>query len=282
MPTKLSAVVPALVVILALNAGAQSTPRSSPEFVKPKDYQKSPFTRMVILGESTVEGGPWLEDPTQRYADVVAKLVESCQGAPLEYHNKGIGANAISPRSPGYEKSRKPSAMERYKDDVIALKPDLFLLCYGLNDMRAGMPVNEFHDDMATIIRDVKAACDPVIVLTTVYYMTGWRSYPPYDKGSVQLTQQYNDCIRGLAAEYDCILADVWAGEGGADWVIDPDGVHANRTGNLLIAHRIFEALAQHASCLSAPPFEALKDSKWRKNTTGQRDEAGDAFVKTW
>ena len=55
-------------------------------------------------------------------------------------------------------------------------------------------------------------------VLTTVYYMTGWKSYPPYDKGSVELTRRYNDCIRGLAAEFDCILADVWAAEGMADW----------------------------------------------------------------
>lgn len=251
-------------------------------FFKPKDYRKEPFQRMVILGESTVEGGPWLVSSTQRYADIVAGLIGLCQGAPIEYYNKGIGANAISTRSPGYADSRKPSAMERYKDDVIAKKPDLFLLCYGLNDMRAGMPIADFREDMATIIRDVKAACDPVIVLTTVYYMTGWKSYPPYDKGSIEVTQQYNECIRGLAAEFDCIVADVWSAEGGADWVIDPDGVHANRVGNLLIAHRIFEAIAQHASCLTIKNFEDLADSKWRKETTGKRASVGDPFQKRW
>jgi len=255
---------------------------TSTVFVKPKDYRKEPFQRMVILGESTVEGGPWLADPTHRYADVLANLIGLCQGAPIEYHNKGIGANAISPRSPGYEDSRKPSAMERYKDDVIALNPDLFILAYGLNDMRAGMPLTDFREDMATIIRDVKTECDPVIVLTTVYYMTGWKSYPPYDKGSVELTTQYNECIRGLAAEYDCIVADLWAAEGGADWVIDPDGVHANRVGNLLIANQIFEAIAQHASCLSAKSFNDLADTKWRKNTTESRASVGDPFKKTW
>lgn len=251
-------------------------------FMKPKDYKKDPFKRMVILGESTVEGGPWVEDVSHRYADILANLIGVCQGGPIEYHNKGIGANAISMRSPGYESSRKPSAMERYHDDVIALKPDLFMLCYGLNDMRAGMPFSDFRDDMATILREVKAACNPVTVLTTIYYMTGWKSYPPYDKGTVELTLRYNDCIRGLAAEFDCILADVWSAEGGADWVIDPDGVHANRVGNFLIAHKIFEALAQHASCLSSNTFERLKDSQWRKETTGSRAASGDPFVKTW
>ena len=249
---------------------------------KPKDYRKEPFNRMVILGESTVEGGPWLLKRNQRYADLVADLISTCQGKRITYFNKGIGANAISPRSPGYANSRKPSAMERYKKDVIALKPDLFLLCYGLNDMRAGMPIADFREDMATIIRDVKAQCNPVIVLTTVYYMTGWRSYPPYDKGSVETTLAYNECIRGLAQEFDCIVADVWASEGGADWLIDPDGVHANRVGNMVIAHRIFEAIAQHASCLTNVTFHRTTDTKWRTNTTQSREKAGDPFVKTW
>ncbi|MBI2431592.1 MAG: hypothetical protein HYV26_01830 [Candidatus Hydrogenedentes bacterium] len=265
---------------LVLAAAAQEP--ASPDFVKPKDYHKEPFKKMVIMGESTVEGGPWLAEKTQRYADIVADLIGVCQGAPIEYINKGIGANAISPRSPGYADSRKPSALERYKDDVIAQQPDLFLLCYGLNDMRAGMPLDDFRADMATIIKDVKAACNPMIVLTTIYYMTGWKSYPPYDKGSIELTLQYNDCIRSLAAEFDCVMADVWASEGGADWVIDPDGVHANQVGNLLIAHRIFEAIAQHASCLTTRVFNERADTKWRKETTESRAKVGDPFKKTW
>ena len=268
--------------LTCLFAGSLLAALAEGPLVKPKDYHKEPFKKMVILGESTVEGGPWLQKKTYRYADVVARLIGECQGTKMKYVNKGIGANAISPRSPGYEKSRKPSAIERYKKDVIDEKPDLFILAYGLNDMRAGMPIADFREDMATILRDVKSAFNPTIVLTTVYYMTGWKSYPPYDKGSPEITLQFNDCIRSLAAEYDCIVADPWAGEGAADWVIDPDGVHANRVGNLLIAHRIFEAIAQHASCLGNRSFEDLKGTKWRNNTTGQRAKAGDPFVKTW
>lgn len=250
---------------------------------KPKDYRKEPFRRMVILGESTVEGGPWLQVlPDDRYADVLRRLINACQQRPVEYFNKGIGANAISPRSPGYANSRKPSALERYKKDVVELKPDLFILAYGLNDMRAAMPIADFREDMATIIRDVKQASDPMIVLTTIYYMTGWKSYPPYDKGSVELTLKYNECIRGLAREFDCVLADPWSAEGGADWVINPDGVHANKVGNLLIAHRIFEAIAQHASGLSAWTNELDSTTRWVANTTKSRSESGDPYRKTW
>jgi lysophospholipase L1-like esterase len=251
-------------------------------FVKPKDYKKEPFQRLVILGESTVEGGPWLHEKDQRYADVLVRLINAVQEKPIEYINKGIGANAISPRSPGYAQSVKPSATERYKKDVIENRPDLFILAYGLNDMRAAMPLGDFREDMATILRDVKKACDPVTVLTTVYYMTAYKGWTPINKGSVELTRKYNDCIRSLAAEFDCILADVWSAEGGADWVIDYDGVHANKVGNLLIGNKIFEALAQHCSGLSNYFFEQEKDSKWTQFTTKRRAEAGDPFKKTW
>jgi lysophospholipase L1-like esterase len=237
---------------------------------------------LVILGESHVEGGGWLDQQGDRYGDVLVSLINTCQRIPIEYHNKGIGANAISPRSPGYAQSRKPSALERYHKDVIDLQPDLFILAYGLNDMRAAMPLTDFRADMATIIGDVQKACSPVTVLTTVYYMTGWRSFPPYDQGSIELTRRYNDCILGLAAEFDCILADIWQAEGQADWLVHYDGVHANKVGQLVIAHRVFESLAQHASCLTNWTFEQARDTKWTQFTREKRTEAGDPFQKTW
>ena len=249
---------------------------------RPKDYRKEPFERFVILGESTVQGGDWLSRKEDRFADVVARLIDECQKEPIEYINKGIGANSISPRSPGYDASHKPSAIERYKSDVIDLRPDLFILCYGLNDMRAAMPVSDFAGEMATIISHVQEACSPVTVLTTIYYMTGWKSYPPFDKGSVELALEYNAAIRELAEKHDCILADVWSAEEGADWLLHPDGCHANKTGNLVIAHKIFEALARHCSCLTNHGFEQAEGTKWTQGTTAQRASDGDPFVKTW
>lgn len=249
----------------------------------PKDYRKTPFKRFVILGESHVHGGPWLLNPKEeRYPDVLVRLINACQKEPLEYYNEGIGNNVISPRSPGYAQSGKPSALERYHKDVIDHKPDLFVLAYGLNDMRAGMALPDFTEDMATIIRNVKAACSPVTVLTTVYHMTGFLSWPPIDKGSEALTIRYNEAIRGLAAEYDCILADIWAAEGLADWLIFYDGVHANKVGEILIGNKVFEAIAQHASCLTNWTFEQGKDTRWAEFTRKERAKAGDPFVEDW
>ena len=266
----------------AVTARSLVVPPETTEWVKPKDYRKEPFHRLVILGESTVEGGPWLPAKEDRYADVLVRLINAVQEEPIEYVNKGIGNNSISPRSPGYAQSAKPSAIERYKTDVIEHHPDLFILAYGLNDMRAGMPLEWFREDMASIIRDVKTASEPVTVLTTVYYMTGYRSWPPINKGSIDLTLKYNECIRSLAGEFDCIVADAWSAEGGADWLIHYDGVHANKVGNLILGNKLFEAIAQHCSGLSQYAFLQGRRTEWTKMTTQKRAEAGDPFTKTW
>ena len=212
-----------------------------------KDSRATPFKTMVAMGESHVAGSGATEE-RRRWVNIVADLISRHQGVPVTLHNKGIGANSLSPRSPGYVASAKPSALERYREDVIGLQPDLFILSYGLNDMRAGMPPEEFRQDMKRIIVDVKKACDPITVLTTVYYMSAYDLYPPFDVGSIAATEVFNLVIRQLAEEHGCILADIWAAEGQADWTIHPDTVHANDLGHLLIANRVFEEIATHCS----------------------------------
>lgn len=239
----------------------------------PQDWKSDEIRRLVVMGESTVAGGPWLRDPVrERWADILARLIEQAQDGPIVYVNAGIGANAISPRSPGYEASAKPSALERYQQDVIAHDPDCFISCYGLNDMRAAMDPHEFAEDLTTLVREVKAACQPLTVLTTVYHMTGWRRYTPFDRGSPEATRIYNDMIRWVAAAQGCLVADVWAAEGGADWLMHDDGVHAGRVGSLVIAHRVFEALAQHCSGLTHRAHEEAEHTEWTRRTRNWRN----------
>ncbi len=232
---------------------------------KPKDYHSTPFRRVVVLGESTVEGGGWLEKKQDRYADIFVNCINSVQAQPVEYFNKGIGGNVISPRSPGYPKSIKPSALDRYREDVIGNRPDLLVLAYGLNDMRAGMQVNDFIADLEKIIRDVQAACNPVIVLVSVYYMPRYDWHAPFNQGSFEATLAYNRAIRALAERTDCLYADVYSAEGRADWVVHYDTVHANKVGNLLIGHKIFEVLANHCSGLSQAVREHDETTEWTK-----------------
>ncbi|MDO8586408.1 MAG: SGNH/GDSL hydrolase family protein [Armatimonadota bacterium] len=247
-----------------------------------KDYCDKEFERLVILGESTVQGGGWLQRQDQRFGDIIAQLIDACQAKPVEYFNEGVSASVISPRSPGYDDSAKPSAMERYRERVIARRPDLFVFCYGLNDMRCGNPVDAFIEDMDTILVDVKTACSPVIVLTTVYHMTGFDRYAPFNVGSVEVTKEYNRAIAALAEKRDCILADVWEAEGMADHLIHPDGVHANAVGSILIANKVFEAIARSCSGISAHTQAIDQDTEWGRHAAKVAHRERGNEVKDW
>ncbi len=235
-----------------------------------RDYWNKEFKRLVILGESTVEGGGWIPSKKDRYSDVLVELINEVQAQPVEYYNAGIGASVISPQSPGYNDSRKPSAMERYEVEVIAKKPDIFLMAYGLNDMRAGMDVDVFADELYKLTNHVREALkELVIVFVTVYHMPRYDWYPPFDRGSLEATKLYNRAIGEVASKVDGLVADVWDAQGGADWLVHPDSVHANRVGNIIISNRIFQTLATNCSGLTLATREADKDTEWTKATAG-------------
>jgi len=209
--------------------------------------RKGPFKRLVVLGESTVEGGGWLASAEERWADLLWKQLEKAQEQSILYYNAGLGASVIAPRSPGYQDSVKPSASERLDNQVIDKKPDLLVVSYGLNDMRAGMTVNDFIEEMKQIISRIRKRLDPLIVLVSVYHMSAYKFYPPFDKGSVSRTRLYNRRLRGFASGNDCVYADIWQSQAQKDYLIHPDTVHANKVGNMIIANKVFEVIVQAA-----------------------------------
>ena len=62
---------------------------------------------MVVLGESTVEGGGWLESDSERWADVLVDLINRSQDSSIDYINKGIGVNKVT------------DMKERWRDDAL-------------------------------------------------------------------------------------------------------------------------------------------------------------------
>ncbi len=112
-----------------------------------RDYCSKPFKIGVALGESTTAGGT---RPSRELTWVsrLADMINESQLEPMQMINSGIGANLISRRSPSYEQSGKPSALERYQKHVIDHHPDLVLISYGLNDARGGTPLAQFLEDL--------------------------------------------------------------------------------------------------------------------------------------
>ena len=234
------------------------------------DPPRGPFKSLVVLGESTVEGGGWLAGPEERYADLLWKQLEHAQEQPLAYHNAGVGASVISPNSPGYEASVKPSASERLEEEVIAKDPDLVVVAYGLNDMRAGMSVADFKTELVAVLDRIDKATDAMVVIVNVYHQTAYCHYPPYDKGGVAVTEEYNRMLLDLATERGYVYADIYAAEAQTDHLIHPDAVHANKVGNMILANKVFEAIVLASPGITTSVDLRDADTDWTR------------YVKEW
>ena len=179
----------------------------------------------------------------------VVTLLEEFQGSPIELINQGIGSNVLTPECPAYEHSAKPAALERVETDVIAFRPDLLFLSYGLNDSRGGTPPAVFRRSYQQLIDRIRAEMDPLIVVLNVYYMHEvLYDLAPWDASDYDVTDVFNLVIRQLAEANGLIHADVYEAEVGVDWIIDEDHCHPNDLGHRLIAHRVFEAIARSCS----------------------------------
>ena len=241
-----------------------SKPDHVPAALQKRDYWNKPFRVAVALGESTTAGGT-ATGRELTWVSLLAKLINESQLEPVKMINSGIGANVISRRSPEYENSGKPSAMERYQNHVVAHDPDLVLVSYGLNDARGGTPLAQFLEDVKRVVTDIKGRTGALTVIVNAYFMTDFDRYIPFNKANIATFMGYNAGLKRLAKECDTLYADVFAAEDMAPWMIDPDGVHPNNLGHRIIANRIFEVLAQNCSGLSQKAFELRKNfEQWR------------------
>ncbi len=257
-------------------SGSSSIPRPTKPFVHPQkqDYRSQPFRVAVAVGDAITAGGD-ATSPDLCWVSRLADAINESQSEPVKMVNNGMGANVISQRSPAYNPSRGPSAIERYYEHVIAYRPDLALISYGLNDARGGMPLAQFLADEQQIVLDIKEQTGALIVVVDAYFMTAYDRWPPYDRANLATFMGFNCALRRMAEECDVLYADVFASQGMAHWMIDPEnGVHPNNLGHRVIADRIFGVLAQNCSCLSQRAFELRKTMKpWRQRETELQKE---------
>ena len=238
-----------------------------------RDWWSEEFRKLVTLGESTTAGG-WSSSPERCWASLLAALINDFQSVPVELFNAGIGANVISTRSPRYPLSGKPAASERLDRHVVAQRPDLLVISYGLNDARGGTPVELFREGLVALTRRVRREIEPLIVLLGPYYMVDFTcGEPDWGHADLPLFYRFNEVIAQVAREESSLFVDILAANGETDWMVHYDGVHANDLGHRIIANRVFEVLAQNCSCLARRTRELEKRSpRWRDESTLKAD----------
>jgi lysophospholipase L1-like esterase len=231
-------------------------------FKRQQDMRSEPVHRVVALGESTTWGYS-VSSKDKCWVNRVVRSLEECQGAPIEFYNKGIGSNVLTPECPSYEHSAKPSALERVDADLIALQPDMVFLSYGLNDSRGGTTLEVFRRAYQELVDRIRAAINPTIVLLNTYYMHEvLYDHEIWGASNYEVTDEYNELIADFAEANHLILADIYSGEVGVDWIIDNDHCHPNDVGHMIVANRVFEAIVRNCSF---PTCQIPEETRIRK-----------------
>ena len=206
--------------------------------------------KVIGFGDSITLGAKASKQEYQ-WLDVFGAQLKLFSAKEVEVINQGVGDNTISPRTTNYEESVKPSALERVTKDVINDNPDMVLICFGLNDMRFGTPVEIFQEDLDKVVQKIKQGLPKAqLLLTNVFHMTGFDRYEPRDRGSIGLTKLYNLAIKLVGEKHTIPVADVSAAMAFQDYLIHDDGVHGNDLGHKVIGNKAFECLVQNTKML--------------------------------
>ncbi|MGG0737735.1 SGNH/GDSL hydrolase family protein [Niallia taxi] len=196
---------------------------------------------LLFIGDSITEAGRY-EDPEQignSYVRYVRDFLAINKPETLpKIINKGIGGNRV------------PDLAERWKEDVLDLKPDYVSISIGINDVwrQLDSPQQEAlsHDRFKAIYADLieqvhthtnakVILMEPTVILEDVHAQGN------------KLLKPYVTAIQELAAEFNCLLVPTHQAfieylNTPDRQVLTTDGVHMNTSGNMLMAQTWLQA----------------------------------------
>ena len=168
--------------------------------------------KIVFLGDSITCAG----NLPGGYITLTA-LGLKANGIDVKAINAGIGGN------------RSREMLARLDRDVLSQKPNWMTLSCGVND-KYGVPLDEFKSNVTKIVERAEAAHVKVMVLTA-------------NCGD----EIYSECLREVAAEKKCVLADLripyrQAAEANPSARLANDWVHPNARGYFVMAKSVLRA----------------------------------------
>jgi lysophospholipase L1-like esterase len=259
------------------------------------DLRSEPVRRLVVMGESNAYG-MCATRPECEWVQVVARLIREHQDGPVQVLNNAIPSNVISPGAPFYdptdEFAQRPTALDRYRADMIERQPDLAVFAYGLNDAAQGHAASGFLTAYEQLVRDTRSSCPQALILLVGPYwglahdpeafasrIAEYEAIDRYDVewlrryaaqfGGPELVSSYRSGIARLADAYGAIFVDLYPSLEGATWLLHGDTVHFNDVGQTLIGLTVFAAIASRCSFVAAQSRRAERELDSAVWTTG-------------
>jgi len=212
--------------------------------------QTTIIAAMLLAGSLTAQIAVKSNDKIAFLGDSITSQGNIYQAGYVNLVMIGLKANGIKavkiPAGIGGNKSN--NMLDRLERDVLSKKPQIMLLSCGVNDVwhgKRGVPLADYKKNITSIVDRAQAAGIKVCILTA----TMIREDPKNDTNTKLAA--YNDFLRALAKEKNCLLADLNADMQQAlaafktahpkakGNLLTVDGVHMNPLGNMMMAKGI-------------------------------------------
>ena len=185
-------------------------------------YAVRPLT-LAFIGDSITQGC------FELYAEEPGNLNVVYDGEAVYHHQIKRILSLLYPSLPvnvinaGISGDTAPQGLARLERDVLSYRPDLTVVCYGLNDSGKGIArLNEYADSLRDIFARLKAAGSDVVFLTP--NMIGTKVNPRITDVKIRRTAEsictaenarsmevYLDSARALCAENEIPVCDCYA-----------------------------------------------------------------------
>lgn len=180
---------------------------------------------IVAFGDSITEG---YETPASFVDYWEEALRRKFPAAPLRIINSGRCGDTTF------------DAVDRFRRDVAAHRPDLVSVQFGINDCFSTVYRSEFRENLQWIILRIREETRAETVLVT--------SMLPRNENDQESLMRYYDVIRHYASEYKLPIVELDAlwrralrGERDFDSLVLPDGIHPSDQGHRLIAEEFMK-----------------------------------------
>jgi len=230
--------------------------RCSPAWILEEDTgtaataSPQPLT-VVLFGDSTTAP----RGPLRVFAQLLAEELPG-RGVQAKVINAGVGGNTTT------------MARKRFERDVLAHKPDVVTLFFGLNDAAVDVwkdaktprvPLEQFEQNLRYFVEKLRALGAKCILMTPnpmawTAELTKMYGKPPYDvndpDGFNIILKDYAASVRAIAKDENVPLIDVYAlfqerAKEGSLHALLLDGMHPNDLGHRIIAHEVMTHLTQ-------------------------------------
>jgi lysophospholipase L1-like esterase len=159
----------------------------------------------------------------------------------IRYLNKGIGGNRVT------------DLRDRWHDDVMRHRPDWLSIMIGINDLHStfgdgGVDPALFRETYDAILKEATTEFGPQVVLLEPFYVSTDTEGNSFRARVLELIPEYLSVVHDMADRYGARLVrthEVFQRQlvYREPDVFCPEPVHPHRSGHLIIAHALLQAL---------------------------------------